>query len=131
MSYSNPDRRCYNYGSIDFGAGGEVVSITGPKGKRGRLIDIHVSATETFNAVTTSAKVSVGTAADPDAYAELDVGTLADTDSISAEDGVSDTDAIIAEDIPADTQVEVTMVAPTGGTPAGMGHVQIVIDWSW
>lgn len=131
MSYSDGDRRTYTFGDIDFGAGGEVASITGPKGKAGRLVAIHVAATETFNAVTTAANVQIGTAADPDANALFSLGTLADTDSASTDDGTTDTDAIIDENIDADTQVEVTMNAPTGGTPAGMGHVSVIIDWAW
>lgn len=130
MSYSNPDRRCYCFGEIDFGAGGEVVSITGPKGKKGTLIDIHAAATETFTADTTEAEIQVGTAGDADAYALMQLGTLADTDSASAQDESTDIDAIIDSAIPADTQVEVTMVAPTGGTPAGKAFVQLVIDWA-
>lgn len=128
MSYSNPNRMCYSFGAVDFGAGGEVVSIQGPSGKAGRLIDVMLSATETFTDDTTTGKVRIGTAADPDAYAELDCLTTADTDSISA---TGQSGAIIDADIPADTQVEVTMVAPTGGTPAGIGYVTVVIDWDW
>ena len=127
MSYSNPNRMSYSFGPIDFGAGGDVVSIQGPSGKAGRLIEIMVAATETFNAVTTQADVQVGTAADPDANALFQLGTLADTDSVSA----YGTSSIIDADIAADTQVEVTFTAPTGGTPAGIAHVTIVIDWDW
>lgn len=130
MSYSDPDRRNYGFGIHDFGAASESLSIKGPKGKAGRLIAIHASATETFNAVSTSARIDVGTAADTDAYASFVLGTLADTDSASTDDGVTDTDAIISAEIPADTQVEVTFVAPTGGTPAGMAAVNIIIDWA-
>lgn len=131
MSYADPDRRQYSFGEIDFGDAAEVLSITGPKGAKGILHAIHVAATETFTADTTPAYVRVGTAADPDAYAEMNLGTLADTDSASSDDGTTDPDAIIAESIPADTQVEVTTVAPTGGTPAGKGFVTIIIDWAW
>ena len=126
MSYSQPDRRAYAFGSHDFGAGGESLSVKGPAGKKGKLIDICVSATETFNAVTTEGFVNVGTGADPDAYASFGLGTLADTDSALASTVSGD---IIDPDIPADTQVEVTFVAPTGGTPAGIGYVNLWIDW--
>jgi hypothetical protein len=131
MSYSDPDRRTYSFGIHDFGAGSESLSITGPKGKTGTLVAIHAAATETFNAVTTAANIQVGTAADPDAYALFNLGTLADTDSASTDDGTTDTDAIISASIPADTQVEVTFTAPTGGTPAGMAAVTVIIDWAW
>lgn len=125
-SYSQPIYMTYSFGSIDFGAGGDVTSLKGPSGLSGRLKEICVSATETFNAVTTDADVQLGTAADPNAYAELTLGTLADTDSITA---TATSGAIIEADIPADTQVEVTFTAPTGGTPAGIADVHILIAW--
>lgn len=126
MSYSNPTTITYGFGKHDFGTAGEVQSIKGPSGRRGRLVDIVVSATETFTADTTAGNVQVGTGADPDAYALLTLGTLADTDTLTASETSG---AIIAADIPADTQVEVTFTAPTGGTPAGMAYVNLVIDW--
>lgn len=110
----------------DFGAGGDSISVTGPAGATGVLRHIGVSCVgETFTNVTTGALVQVGTAADVDAYAELDVGALADTNSVAA----ADTD-FTDRSLPADTPVEVTFVAPTGGTPAGIGNVEIVIDWN-
>lgn len=131
MSYADPDRRIYSSGIIDFGAGGETLAIKGPSGKTGTLKWIHVSASETFTADSTPAYVRLGTAADPDAYAEFNLGTLGDTNAASSDDGSTDTDAIISSSIPADTQVEWTMVAPTGGTPAGIGVVTVCIDWAW
>lgn len=128
--YSNPDRRPYVFPNIDFGAGDSAQSIQGPKGKAGRLVDIHYSATETFNSVTTDAHTQVGTAADPDAFAKFIQGDLAATDSVCGSDGVTDTDWLIDPVIPADTQVEVTFTAPTGGTPAGIATVTVWIDWA-
>lgn len=131
MSYADPDRRIYTFANVDFGAGDSAQSFQGPKGKKGRLIDIHLSATETFNSVTTDGYTDIGTAADPNAYAHFVQGDLAATDSVCGTDGVTDTDWLIDADIPADTQVEVTMVAPTGGTPAGIATVTIIVDWAW
>jgi hypothetical protein len=129
MSYSNPDRRYYVFPNVDYGAGNSAQSFQGPKGKAGRLIDIHLSATETFNSVTTDGYTDIGTAADPDAYAHFVQGDLAATDSVSGQDGVTDTDWLISAAIPADTQVEVTFVAPTGGTPAGIATTTVIVDW--
>jgi len=126
MAYDNPVTIAYSFGNHDFGTAGESFSFKGPVGKQGKLKDIIVSATETFNAVTTEAEVQVGTAADPDANALLGLGTLADTDTVTAQETSG---AIIDADIDADAQVEVTYVAPTGGTPAGMAYVTIVVDW--
>ena len=130
MSYSNPDRRFYVFPNVDYGAGDSAQSFQGPKGKTGTLIDVHLSATETFNSVTTDGNTQIGTAADPDAYALFVQGDLAATDSVCGTDGVTDTDWLISASIPADTQVEVTCVAPTGGTPAGIATVTVVVDWA-
>ena len=112
----------------DFGAAGDSLSICGPSGYKGKLLDIMLAMVgEASTADTTGIKVQVGTAADVDAYGELHAsGVLADTDCWNSAD---DTDAIIAEAIPADTKIEVTLVAPTGGTPAGKGHAYVTIEW--
>lgn len=125
MAYNNPRTVTYSF-NHDFGAGSDALAIKGPTGMKGRIIDIGVMVTETFNAVTTPAYVRMGTTTDADAYAELNMGTAADTNYYNTQD---DTDAIIDADLPADTQIEVALVAPTGGTPAGIGVVNIVVDW--
>ena len=53
------------------------------------------------------------------------MGTAADTDYHNTQD---DTDAIISASV-TNAQIEVALVAPTGGTPAGKGHVTVVIGW--
>jgi hypothetical protein len=130
MSYSNPDRRFYVFPAVDYGAGDSAHSFRGPKGKKGRLVDIHLSATEAFNSTTTDGYTDIGTAADTNAYAHFVQGDLAATDSVCGTDGVTDTDWLIDANIPADTQVEVTCVAPTGGTPTGIATVTVVVDWA-
>ena len=130
MSYSNPNRRSYVFPSVDYGAGDSSHSLRGPAGKTGTLVDIHLSATETFNSVTTDGYTQIGVSGgDLDAFASFVQGDLAATDAISAENG-SDPDWLIDANIPADTAVEVTCVAPTGGTPTGIATVTVVIDWA-
>ena len=123
-TYDRPFVQSYCVGSPhDFGAAAdESLSIKGPAGMKGLLREICVSASEIF---TTGGAVQVGTAADPDAYAELLLGTLADTDSLNM---TEQSGALKDADIPADAQVEVTLVQ-TGGTPTGQGHVNITIEW--
>ena len=129
MSYSLPNRRTYTFPAVNFGAT-SAQSIKGPAGKKGVLVDIHVSCTTLFTAVTTQAYVDVGTAADIDYNAHFGLSTLAATDSISLLGSTGSLAALIEPNIAADTQVEVTFTAPTGGSPAGVGTVQIVIDWA-
>lgn len=132
MSYEIPTAVIsYSFGEIDFGAGDVALEIKGLSGKKGRLVDIHVAATETFNSVTTEADVLVGTA-DPDEFGDLAIGDLATDTAINA----SQTSGSLKTDsngqsvlIDGDEDVQVACTAPTGGTPAGKAHVTIVIAW--
>lgn len=123
----------------DFGAGNRGTSIRRPglhptKPGKGystcRIEAIHVSASETFTATTTQGFVRIGITGSIAKFAQLAMGTLANTDSRGTFD---DIDAIIQKVIDMDIedidQLEVTFIAPTGGTPAGIGEVTIVLTW--
>lgn len=124
-SYSNPSTICINYGLWDFGEGSETMSFKLPNGMSGRLRDVIVQATETFNAVTTEGEVNLGSADGGKQYANCGLGTLADKASYRLSDNSAD---LVLATLPADTAICVALVAPTGGTPAGKGFVTIVID---
>jgi hypothetical protein len=124
MAYSNPRQIFTSFGEEDIADAARALSFKGPAGKKGRLMSVSLSATETFNAVSTSAKLQIGTAADTDAYAEITLGTLAATDSVFYDYSAQ------SIDLPADTQVEVTEVANTGGTPAGKCFITIGTEWA-
>lgn len=126
MSYSNPTTVTYSYGLFDFGSGGEVQAFYGPAGMTGKLREVLCQATETFNAVTTEATIKVGSSDGGAQYANCGLGTTADKTCYRMSDNSGD---LVLADIPADTLTYVAFAAPTGGTPAGMGHVQIIIDW--
>ncbi len=102
-----------------------------------RVEEIHVQVTETFTADTLPAHILIGTASDADKFADLSMGLAAATDGYGTND---DTDAIktagqfIDLDRDGDAgaaldQLEVTTVANTGGTPAGMGTIVVVLSW--
>lgn len=130
-------RMIYHFPTLDFGTAGEIYYVTGPKGKRGKLVDYGVQhATETFTATTLPAYVSVGTAADADAYGdELSMGTLAadagGKSILSTYTGLDIETYILDAGLlmPADTKVGLHCTAPTGGTPAGFANPFMVIDW--
>lgn len=131
-------RMHYMFPLLDFGTAGEDYYVVGPKGKKGKLVDYGVHhCTETFTNTTLPAYVSVGTAADPDAYGEeLDLGTLAaDAGSKSvrttyrAAEDIEDYILDAGLSMPADTKLRLVCTAPTGGTPAGMAHPFMIIDW--
>lgn len=121
MAYDNPLRISYSFGSVDFGAGDSTFAIDQPAGKRGVVADMHVSVTETFTDDTTSGFVRVGDGSDDDKFGELDMLTTAAGAALAG----AGTGTVIET---ADT-VEVNFVAPTGGTPAGIGLVTITVDW--
>ena len=136
MAYDN-QATLYTFGTHDFGAGGEVFTVLGPKGKGGRLVDYGVMhPTEAFTTDTLPAYVSVGTVADADAYGdELGMGTLAIdaggnsllTTYRQSETGYAT--ALIDPTLPADTVVALHCTAPTGGTPAGIAIPFMKIIW--
>jgi hypothetical protein len=124
-TYSNPLTISYKFTSHDFGAGAGTDVIQGPAGHRGLVRNIALfEVTETFTSVTTAALIRVGTSGDPDKFAEMSCGTTA------AAAAASNTAAeLYNTTIAADEAVHTDYVAPTGGSPAGIGCVQVTIDW--
>jgi len=129
-SYDNPRVQTYGLGQFDFANAGDAFAIPVPDGvSRCRIDDINVGCTEVF---TAGGKVEIGTSGDPNHYAELNIGTLGDTDGISMDreteafdngqggKGVID---IATESI---TQLEVVL---TTSTTTGIGFTNIVISW--
>lgn len=137
MSYENPNRHVYLFPVHDFGAGSGAVNLIGPKGKKGVLIDYGVQNTsEAFTDDTTGALIAVGTAANPDAFGEefdmveCAASTGKTVRSTYTDDEIYVDEVIVDRFIPADTIVRLTLTAPTGGTPAGIGQPFVVIDWA-
>jgi hypothetical protein len=130
MSYSQANMMQYlDATDTDFGAGtGTAWSFKGPSGKQGNLKNIGLHVKETFACDTTTGKVLIGTAADPNAYGQLEVvdGTL-NTDTFN---NVDDTNCVISQAIAADAQVEVTFVQCADSVaPAGKGRAYVEVDW--
>ena len=125
MSYSDPRPYCIS-AYHDFGAGGEAMTFRGPKGKQGTIKEINVDAFETFNAVSSEAYIRLGSATSGYEYVNMGLGTLADAANAQLTAVAAD---LVLEALPADTDVHITLVAPTGGTPAGKAHYHIMIEW--
>lgn len=137
-SYENPVTMSYNFGEVDFGAGDEATAISRPqKARYARIREIQVSATEGFTQDSTQGFVRIGTAGDNDKFAELGLSNTSDTDAIGTYDdnsAIKDAGKLIDMENDGDSsatlsQLELNLVAPTGGTPAGKGFVAIVIEW--
>ena len=113
--------------AVDFDADGTTVFAT-PATQRGKPMQIDVyNNSETFNSVTTSARVDIGDGSDADEFALTDDfadGTAAQIFSVSdATFGIGDQEIIEPGD-----QVTITYVAPVGGSPdTGIASVQLTI----
>lgn len=129
-SYSNPLQLTYSFGNLNFVSGAGAYKIKPPKRcTAGRVEEIAVMVTTTFTQVTTPAYVRIGTASDNDKYAEMNMGAAAANAAYNLQD---DTDAIISNiNLSGDgvSEIQVTVVAPTGGSPAGVGYLNIGISW--
>lgn len=113
---------------------------------RARLVDISVSATTTYNAVTTSATVGVGVSGAVNVLGVVTLGTVAGGASIgfgsqfsknvnpSLDAGVlglgGSSNTVTDGTHPVVTgPILITFTANTGGTPAGAGIADVTIDW--
>ena len=126
MSYDKPRPLTYSFGPLDFGTGDTAHAFQGPAGLAGKIVDAGVMVTEVFNQVTTPGRLQAGIAAGGADYLDMNMAAAAATDYYGLAD---DTDAIVLDDIPADTQIEVTCLAPPCGTPTGIGHCHITVEW--
>jgi len=128
-TYDNPRTCTYSFPLVDFGAGAGpyYYAIKGPDGHVGRIVDVGISVQETTVFATDLGHIQLGTAADPDAYAKLNIATATAVKTVF--NTGDDTDAIIAADVPADTDIVVTCTEGTGDGLAGQGVPYVVIDW--
>lgn len=110
---------------VDFGAGDAAFVLATPATRRAKPLEVQIyGVSETFNSVTTSARVDIGDGTDDDEFAltnDFADGTVAQV--FTSYDGtivVGDQEIIEPGD-----QVTVTCVAPTGGTPSGRAGVSV------
>ncbi len=146
VSYASPIRREYKSAVGAFGATTASEKYIGPKGRKGVVRDIEVYLTADAVGATTVPEVQVGTTSGDVAYARLrlgtsaTVGTVATATPISAKALCTGSTLTTYEDftghvkletaqIPADTAFTITMLAGTGGSPAGTGYSKVYIDW--
>lgn len=127
--YDAPWTAVYNFPNMDFGAaaGTTVHSIAGPAGMQGRLVEVGVVTTEATVFATTLGMVYVGTFADTDKYAILNIATgVADNTVFNTK---NDADAILIPTIPKDTALAVTLTEGTGAGLTGQGYPYVIINW--
>ncbi len=132
MSYENPVYVTYSIPANNYGSGDAVKDIRPPRGARaGRVESIGLYATTTFNQVTTQAFVRVGVASDTDKFAELPIGALAAGAALVDSDvvGVFTNDGQFDLAQESEDEVRISLIAPTGGTPAGVADTFVTVAW--
>ena len=120
--------RTYNFPLQDLGAAAEVFSFRGPLDKDGVILQIGGAVVETFACDNTAAALLVGTAADANLFAQLNIpDATADLVFWSEE---NDPDAILTR-IPKNTLVQFSgQNGVDAGTEAGMVIPILVIEWA-
>lgn len=132
MSYDNPVYQNLSYNAQDYGNATITKKVRPPRGAtRGRVEGIHALASETFNQVTTQAETQVGVTGDLDKFASLKMGALAAGATLSDSDqsDVFTNDGQFDFENESVDELTLTFKAPTGGTPAGIADVDILIAW--
>lgn len=124
-----PFSATYTFPAVDFGNGDSVQVIPAmPGGKVGYVEEVVVhNVTETFNEVTTPARVDVGVSG-----GDADFNVVGDSlGSLAAGASQRDdlTPGVQGRTIVKDQAVGVSCIAPTGGTPAGIASVSVTILW--
>lgn len=135
MAYENPKRRIYSFNKVTFD--GTARYIQGPKGKRGRVVEVTAAPTTAFAGATTVGQVNVDDGVTAGKFAQLNMGTLAAQTAVGAVAVCSDYASGLNSQpatgpyvyTPADTPVKITPVAPTGAGAAGAADIFVVVDW--
>lgn len=125
MAYDNPMTVTYSLGSHTT-TNALDTSIRGPKGRRGVVRDIVFNCTTTHVHGTTPTKYEIGDGTDDDAYASWVPSEATAPDSLAAS---ADGGTLTGATIDADEVVTVKSVANATGSPAGVGRVDVIVDW--
>lgn len=136
MAYENPKLRVtYSYPAVNFGTTTTRTFRT-PKGMRGRVKFAGLGSTTSFVGTTTPGKVQVGDGVTVNKYLDLFAGLAgagpAAGGAVCAYDFVSgltnQPPGLPYLYLDADTVYTITFQAPVG-SPAGVGDVQIMVDY--
>lgn len=136
QGYADYDVVNYGFGLYVF-TNALTASLVPPvRCNRAVVIDIHVNATVIFTNVTTPAYVRLGTAGTPAKYAELNMAATASGAALNlpatGKYNPSAPNAFVNIDLVRDavSAVQLTVVAPTGGSPTGTGYLNVALGWS-
>lgn len=118
MSYENPLTAVYRFPAASVVSAGVVGRIVGPKGRSGSVVG--VGSVVTTGVTGAAASITVGSAADADAYATTSV-------PISAANAVKNDFTPVFNHVI--TPDEVVNVATGGGATAGAADLLVMVNW--
>lgn len=133
--YDNLTPVCYQFAAVDFGAGDSTKKLKIPRGAQmARVLDILLTASETFTQTTTPGIVQVGDGTTADKFAAMTIGALASGSTLGAGDvdGGLYKAVYLAYDYNSGDGLHdliLTCVGPTGGTPAGIADVIVIVGY--
>lgn len=136
--YDNMLEVTYQFPALNFVSGAGAYKLPIPRSARfARVLDIMVVCTTTFTQVTTGAVVQVGDGVTAAQFAQLSIGGLTSGNSITGQDqtnGVWRSNYLAQQNPAVGTagvlhDLTLTIVAPTGGTPAGVGNLYVVVGY--
>jgi hypothetical protein len=145
LHYPVPQTEVINLVNQNFGNSTLTFNYIGPFGREGHVEDIIADITAAMVGTSTVPEIDVGTASGDTTYAQYRLGTAAGTGygtgikraSQEAWTGnppiaLSDFSGHMAMNkarIPKNTAFVITLKAGTGGSPAGVANVYVVIKW--
>lgn len=121
--YDNPERTLVHLDAQDVATGGDLATIVGPSGKRGRVTRLDVVTT---TGVTIADAILSLDSITPSLATPVAL-TLAFTGSAAGDvTRASQATLNAASELPADTPLQ---LASDGGATAGAGSITLQIDW--
>lgn len=136
MAYDTPQSITYSHPAVALSGGNVTRIIRGPKGKRGRIVDISANVSTTTGGATTPPIVQLGILGTLAAYAAWSIGAAGAGITAPAGLNASNTSGalILNSDqtpqiLPADTDIYLTFVSATGAGAAGVGDIHTTIVW--
>jgi len=143
--YASPQTEVVCLPNQNFGNSTLTFNYIGPKGREGHVEDIVADITTAMVGTTAVPEIDVGTGSGDTTYARYRLGTAAGTgygigvkraqqEAWTGNPPITLSDfaghvALNATRIPKDTAFVITLKAGTGGAPAGVANVYVVIKW--
>jgi hypothetical protein len=143
--YANPQVETICLPNQNFGNSTLTFNYIGPKGREGHVEDLVADITTAMVGTTAVPEIDVGTSSGDTSYARYRLGTAAGTgygtgvkraqqEAWTGNPPIALSDfaghvALNTARIPKDTAFVITLKAGTGGAPAGVANVYVVIKW--